>query len=135
MEQYALMIRTNRKIEILDFAPFLGGEQARHFNYACWNKSKDLSNDPVDLWQVVNTVLGDLHLLGLVDEEGLLHEPPSPINRLASALFREYGTLCGDVVVVKASRDDGEMDFLTSEDAETICSLIGMLANITPVSR
>lgn len=129
MEHYALMIRANEKLEKLDFSPILGGDGQTEFTYDCWRKSMEISNDPVTLWQVVNArFTADTTILGLVDEEGLMHSPPDPINYKASWLFSDFGVLHGDVVVVKASQIDGQIDLLTAAECDAICALFGEMA-------
>lgn len=124
-EQFIIKIAVGRKTDetrnslvLYTFAEFLGGER-RVFDYDCFCKCKDLSADPVDLWQVVPAHFEGIDgLIMLVDEEGLLHEPQDPLNPVASISAGIGYPICGDVFVC---RDIGEdMQFLSWDDVKII---------------
>lgn len=120
-EQFILKIGVGRSkdetrcvLTVYDFREFLGGERTT-FDYDCFCKCKDLSADPVDLWQVVPAHFdGSDHLIMLVDEEGLLHSPQDPVNLVASVSANIGYPICGDVFIC---HDQGEdMAFLSWTD-------------------
>ena len=126
-EQFVLCIGVARNkgdllcsLRVYDFSSFLGGERD-DFDYKCFCKCRDLSADPVDLWQVVPAHFdGVSGLIMLVDEEGLLHDPQDPFNPVASVSANIGYPICGDVFIV---RDKGEdMQFLSMSDLKAIFS-------------
>ena len=127
MEQYILKIAVKRKptdrlceLTVYDFSSFLGGERTT-FDYDCFCKCKDLSADPVDLWEIVPAYFDGVdRLVMLVDEEGLLHEPQDPVNPVATISAHIGYPICGDVFICKARGED--MYFLSMSDLEAIFS-------------
>lgn len=104
-------------LETYVFSSFLGGER-RSVPFSCFQALKDLSADPVDLFETVPVSFGGLRYLFLVDEEGLVRDEPDPLNLSASLACG--CRIFGDVFVVRA--DPPEMLFLDDSDVKTIYS-------------
>lgn len=109
---------TRCTLTLYNFAEFLGGERST-FDYVCFCKCKDLSADPVDLWQTVPAHFDGVEgLIMLVDEEGLLHDPQDPLNLVASVSANIGYPIHGDVFIVRPKGAD--MHFLTWREVTAI---------------
>lgn len=123
MSKYVVQIGVGRlpadtliQVKVFDFSSCVGGVR-RTVPFSVFQHLKSLSSDPVDLWETVPVLFGGMRFAALVDEEGLIRDPPDPINLACSlAAGRD---LHGDVFILRP--DPPDLVFLDMADVLAIC--------------
>lgn len=105
------------QVKVFNFSSCVGGVR-RTVPYSVFQHLKVLSADPVDIWETVPVSFGGERFLALVDEEGLVRDPPDPIN-LAGSLAAGRD-LYGDVFILRP--DPPDIVFLDKAAVLAICS-------------